>query len=267
MFGRRRRGFLRQAIQGSQDVELNSLEDELARKQERIADLELELFDAQNDLRRFEAEVEGRLGASQRRLEELEKELVQARRQAARRAQWGERAASPDLMVDSVDQFERTWRRDESIEPPPPKPVEDEDIRVEVKALYRKLAKRFHPDLTTDPAEKAWREGVMAEVNQAYADSDLAALRALDKRPDRSVELAPKTREQILAEILTEIKRLDRLIPQLESELRRVIQSPLLQLKLEATLARRQGRDLLGEMASELRVEIARLEAELASFS
>jgi hypothetical protein len=107
----------------------------------------------------------------------------------------------------------------------------------------------------------------MADVNRAYADSDLAALRALDKRPDRSVELAPKTREQILAEIMVEIKRLDGLIPELESELRRVIQSPLLQLKLEVTLARRQGRDLLGEMASELRVEIARLEAELASYS
>jgi hypothetical protein len=267
MFGKRRRGFLRQAIQGSHDTELNSLEDELARKQERIAELELELFDARNDLRRFETEVEGRLGASQRRLDELEKELVQARRQAARRAQWGDRAASPDLMVDSVDQFERAWRRDEPVEAPPPKPVEDEDIRAEVKTLYRKLAKRFHPDLTTDLAEKAWREGIMADVNRAYADSDLAALRALDKRPDRSVELAPKTREQILAEIMAEIKRLDGLIPELESELRRVIQSPLLQLKLEVTLARRQGRDLLGEMASELRVEIARLEAELASYS
>jgi hypothetical protein len=248
-------------------VELKALEEELAHKQERIADLELELFDAQSDLRRFEAEVDGRLGASQRRLAELEKELVQARRQAARKAQWGERAASPDFMVDSVDQFERTWRREEPTEPPSQKPVEDDDIRAEVKALYRKLAKRFHPDLTTDPAEKAWREGIMAEVNQAYAASDLAALRALDKHPDRSVELAPKTRDQILAEIMAEIQRLDRLIPQLESELRRVIQSPLLQLKLEATLARRQGRDLLGEMASDLRVEIARLEAELADLA
>jgi hypothetical protein len=267
MFGKRRRGFLRQAIDGSQDAELRSLQDELARKQERVADLELEVFDAQSDLRRFEAEVDGRLGASQRRLAELERELVQARRQAARRAQWGERAESPDLMVDSVDQFERAWRREEPVEPPPPKPVQDEDTRKEVKALYRKLAKRFHPDLTTDPAEKAWREGIMAEVNQAYAAADLAALRALDRRADRAVEQEPKTRDQILAEILSEIKRLDRLIPHLESELRRVIQSPLLELKLETTMARRQGRDLLGEMASDLRIEIARLEAELADLS
>jgi hypothetical protein len=267
MFGKRRRGYLRQAILGSQDDELNALQDELARKQERVADLELELFDAQNDLRRFEVEVEARLGVSQRRVAELEKELAQARRQAARRAQWGERAASPDLMVDSVDQFERAWRRDEPAEAPPPKPVEDEDIRAEVKSLYRKLAKRFHPDLTTDPAEKAWREGIMSEVNLAYAASDLVALRGLDKRPDRSVEAVPKTRDQILAEIMAEIERLDKLIPRLEGELRSVIQSPLLQLKLEATLGRRQGRDVLGEMASELRVEIARLEAQLASFS
>lgn len=266
MFSKRRRGSLRRAIEGAQDVELNSLEDELARKQEQVADLELELFDAQSDLRRFEAEVESRLGASQRRLEELQRELARARRQAARRAQWGERAEAPEFM-DSVDQFERTWRREEPPAPAAAGPIEDEDLRKEVKGLYRKLAKRFHPDLTTDPAEKAWREGIMAEVNQAYADSDLAALRALDKRPDRPVEIAPKTREQIMAGIVAEIKRLDRLIPQLENELRKVIQSPLLQLKLETTMARRQGRDLLAEMASDLRVEIARLEAELAGLA
>jgi len=267
MFGKRRRGFLREAIQQSQDVELNTLQQELARKQERVADLELELFDARTDLRRFEAEVEVRLGPSQRRLAELERQVLQARRQAARRAQWGARADSPDFTIDPVEQFERTWRRDETLEAVPPKPIEDENTRAEVKALYRKLAKRFHPDLTIDPAEKDWREGVMTEVNQAYAASDLAALRALDKRPDRSVELAPKTRDQILTEIAAEIKRLDRLIPQIEGELRMVIQSASLQLKLEATMARRQGRDLLGEMASELRVEIARFEAELASLS
>jgi hypothetical protein len=267
MFSKRRRGFLRQAIEQSQDVDLNALQDELAQKQERVADLELELFDAWSDLRRFESEVEGRLGASRRRLAELEKELAQARRQAARRAQWGERADSPDFPLDAAEQFERAWRQEAPAQPVSPKAIEDEDSRAEVKSLYRKLAKRFHPDLTTDAAEKSWREKVMAEVNQAYAAADLGALRTLDKRPDRSVELAPKTREQVMTEIAAEIRRLDRLIPQLESELNRVIQSPSVQLKLETTMAKRQGRDLLGEMASELRVEIARLEAELAGLS
>src|SRR3989304_1394750 len=168
MFSRRRRGFLRQAIQQSQDVELNTLQDELTRKQERVADLELEVFDARSALRQFESEVEGRLGASQRRLAELEKELAQARRQAARRAQWGERADSPDFPLDAVEQFERAWRQEAPAQPVPPKAIEDEDTRAEVKSLYRRLAKRFHPDLTTDAAEKAWREQLMAEVNQAY---------------------------------------------------------------------------------------------------
>lgn len=267
MFGRRRRGFLREAVRQSQDVELNALERELTRRQERVADLELELFDARADVRRFEAEVEGRLGASRRRLAELERELLQARRQAAHRAQWGAREDSPDFSADPVEQFERTWRQDRPVRPAPAKPIEDADTRAEIKAVYRRLAKRFHPDLTTDLAEKDWRKGIMAEVNQAYAASDLTALQAFDKRPDRAVELAPKTRDETLAEIAAEIKRLERLIHQLEEELRLVIHSPSLQLKLETTMARRQGRDILGEMASELRVEIARLEAELANLS
>jgi hypothetical protein len=37
------------------------------------------------------------------------------------------------------------------------------------------------------------------------------------------------------------------------------------QLKLEATFARRAGRDLLGEMAADLQAEVSKLEGDLAA--
>jgi DnaJ-class molecular chaperone len=49
----------------------------------------------------------------------------------------------------------------------------------DLKRLYREIAKRIHPDLATDDAERAKRNQLMAEVNRAYADGDEARLRAI----------------------------------------------------------------------------------------
>jgi uncharacterized coiled-coil protein SlyX len=51
----------------------------------------------------------------------------------------------------------------------------------ELKALYRDTAKRIHPDLATDQAEKDRRHALMASLNAAYAAGDAGAIeRILD---------------------------------------------------------------------------------------
>ncbi len=49
---------------------------------------------------------------------------------------------------------------------------------------------------------------------------------------------------------------------QIKSELQGLHQRPSVQLSLEVKVARRQGRDLLGEMAAELEAKIARKTVE-----
>jgi curved DNA-binding protein CbpA len=135
----------------------------------------------------------------------------------------------------------------------------------ELKSLYRALAKRFHPDLTSDPAEKEWRQQMMAKVNAAYAAHDLNALRALAAEPDHPPEARPKTRASLLAETQAEIERLDAVIARLEEQLDELAKSPAVQLKLEASLARFSGQNFLGQIAAELEAQIGSAEAELAS--
>jgi hypothetical protein len=255
------------------DPELAGLQATLAQYQERVATLELDLLNSQLELAEFNAELERRLGALQRQLEARQAQLVEARRMSARRALWGEQAASPDLPDDVLTQYQRMWGRDSEGQPAkaPSQPRREPDAQTEtqLKALYRALAKRFHPDLATDALDKDRRASRMAEVNAAYAAHDLAKLRQMAEAPDEPEPVpavpAAKTRGEILAELRAEIDRLAALAAHLEGELDNLANTPAVQLKLEALFARRAGRDLVAEMAAELQSEIRRAEAELAT--
>lgn len=249
------------------DSELRELQLDLSERQERIAQLEFEISDTKAELGRFEHEYARRIGVLEQQVQGLEADLEQARFRAARKAQWGDRADSPDLHVDVIEQFRRTWTpRDKPPEPPSEEPITDE-MKAELKTLFRTLAKRFHPDLVTDPEEKRWRQKIMAQVNEAYAAQDARALKVLAEKPDRAEAPVQKTREQILADMRTEIRRLDRVIRNLELNLQELINSHTVQLMLEVTIAARQGRDLLEEIAASLRTRITDLEAEIARLS
>ncbi|TET96851.1 MAG: hypothetical protein E3J30_10745 [Anaerolineales bacterium] len=261
MFQKRNRRSLKQALERAGDSDLRSLEVDVAERQERVAQLQFELSDTQADLERFEREYEVQVGSLQQRLISLEAEVEQARLRAAHRAQWGDRADSPDFNVDVVEQFRRTWAPREK--PPEPQPPVSEETRAELKQLFRVLAKRFHPDLVTDPEEKRRREKVMAQVNDAYAAQNLSVMRKLAQKPDRPETPATKTREQIIVDLKAEIVRLDRVILALERQLQELINSHTVRLMLEVSIAERDGGNLLAEMAADIRTEIASLEAEL----
>jgi hypothetical protein len=49
-----------------------------------------------------------------------------------------------------------------------------------LRTLYRKLARKYHPDTTTDPAEKARLTVIMAQINAAYRAKNMDELYALD---------------------------------------------------------------------------------------
>jgi hypothetical protein len=253
------------------DPELASVQVALAQQQDRVAALELDLFNSRLELAEFNAELERRLGSLQQRLEALETELAEARRMSARRTLWGERAASPDLPDDAVAQYQRMWGRgpQADVPSPPPRAAPDEAAAAQLKQLYRALARRFHPDLAADPADKERRAARMADVNAAYARHDLAQLRQLAAEPDEPPASpdapGPKPRNEVLADLRSEIERLADLADRLEAEVDTLANTPAVQLKLDALFARRAGRDLIAEMASDLRAEIRRAEQELAA--
>ncbi len=262
-----KRGSLKRALDQAGDEELRALEEELSLRQERVAQLEFELADTRADLARFEKTYEARLGPLEERITELEADLEQARIRSARRAQWGDRLESDEQPVDVLEQFRRTWTPPEKPPEPPPAPEVDDVSREQMKTIFRALAKRFHPDLVTDAKVKLWRQDIMAQINEAYAAQDMVALTKFAEKPDRPEETVEKTREQQIADLYKEARRLDQVIRDLERTLKELINSHTVKLMLEVSIAQQQGRDVLQEMADSMKVEIAGMEAELASLS
>jgi len=123
--------------------------------------------------------------------------------------------------------------------------------KAELKSLYRELAKRFHPDLAANDLERGSHGARMAEINDAYARGDLEALRRAADESDVRASLPPT-----LAELLAERDRLDALIIRLRQDIAELNRDPLMLLKIDTTLARHGGRDLLAEMATDIHIKI-----------
>jgi chromosome segregation ATPase len=262
MFSKKSRGSLKRAVDRAQDPEINALRVEIAYRKDTIAELELELSDTRNELARFEIEFETRVGHLQRRLEDTEDQLQDARRRLSRSAQW-EDDSDADGIPDVMEQFKRTWtQHDTPPPPPPPKEEPNEVTKEELKALFRKLAKLYHPDLVTEIYEKKRRAGVMTKINQAYAAGDVATLQSFLEPSGTTEPPRRKSRMETIHELQEELQRLDQVVRNLQNELNRLINSDTVQLMLDVSIAQREGRDLLGEMAEQLTVKVERLEAE-----
>jgi hypothetical protein len=133
-----------------------------------------------------------------------------------------------------------------------------------VRRLFRKLARRIHPDLATDPDERARRTELMAAANRAYAEGDAEALQHLLYEWEQSPESVTGSGPE------ADLARLERLVVQsakrlsaLEEELRTLARSPMLRLYREARAARRHGIDLLAGMGEELDRLIEQTERDL----
>jgi len=249
------------SLQATTDAELTKLRIRLNKKREYIAILELELFNTRVALHEFSVIYNEQITPLENRLRQLRRKLYEVLE--AQRGP-GEKEAADFAEPEEPDftfkeKGDNGWRKIGGKKRKASSPKQEEKIR----DLFRDLAKRFHPDLTNDPDEKKWREEVMTKVNQAYANRDLRTLQALAEQPDRPPPSAMQTHEQEIASLKAELKRLDGVIADLKARIRHLEESPAWQLKLEARMQRRSGSDLLTEMATKLKEQIADLEEHL----
>ncbi|HSB67551.1 MAG TPA: J domain-containing protein, partial [Anaerolineales bacterium] len=143
-------------------------------------------------------------------------------------------------------------------------PAGEQDIP-DIKVLYRKLARRYHPDLARNEGDRAASNAQMVDINRAYNAGDLKTLLRLAgiglpygvELPESQIELR-KNR----AEPLSEQDKADLKLKAIRQLILRMSSLPIIKLSLEVKLAQHQGRNLLREMAAGLQYKVGRKLAE-----
>ncbi len=229
----------------------------LEQAQANLIEAEAQLADALAAVNAFEFEFEARVGYLWDKLDALETEIerYQDRIQMMRKGY---------LSVER--QYRRAWQAPPASAPTPPAQPLSPASETQLKRLYRQLARCYHPDLAADDADRAYRTEKMAAINDAYAARSLTELEALAEESDPFIHtgrvVAGQTEAHMIQALQDQLARCQHRLRQIKDELRSLHQRPSVQLSLEVKVARRQGRDLLGEMADELEAKIARKRVE-----
>ena len=242
---------------------LNRLRAAVEQARQELIEAEAKLTDRQAEVNAFEFEFEARVGYLLDRLaalnEEIERynDLIETVRN---------RQIFGNAYLSVEKQYRRIWEKPAASAPLPPPQPPSPDTEAEIKRLYRQLARRFHPDLAADEADRTYRTEKMTAVNDAYAARSLPELLALVQEPDPFITFggvqAGQTEAQMIEALESELARCQRRRREIELELQRLHRRPSVQLSTEVKLARRRGEDLLGKMAADLEYKIARKTAE-----
>ncbi|HEX6385183.1 MAG TPA: hypothetical protein VF177_10980 [Anaerolineae bacterium] len=225
----------------------------------QLVEAEAELAEQQAAIGAFEFKVRARIGHLTQRLDKLEAEIKEYRRQLSwLNDDW--EAMAEDIDFRSMGQGDAAENDSNRFHEDTLAPASslDEDERKEIKQLYRQLARRFHPDMAVDAADRDYRTQMMAAINAAYAAADLEKLRQLALEPDAAdlVEYA-QTEKQLAEALAREIERCRRRLAEIRQELDRLERHQSTRLMRRAQQAEAEGRDLLAEMARLLEEQIA----------
>lgn len=229
--------------------------------EQEIAVAELELAQLNGELAEFEAEFDRRVGPALQQLTELEAEVshyLQRIKQMRAEKRFGEGYQPVE------DQFDAKWNRSRQPSPSVPPPAPPPLTAVRLKKVYRELARRYHPDLAIDEADRAARTAVMTAVIEAYQAQDLAALLAIAHPTEANKATAVVPPPAVVAALGLEqqLKQAQDRLRHLQTRLQNFHHQPLVELSLESRLAARDGRDLLAEMVQNIVQKVARKQAE-----
>lgn len=220
----------------------------LAAVRTTLAERESELAQMRAQLTTFEGRYLRQVGVLYAELDDLEARI--AEREVAlydsdvarRRAEESRRQAQ-----ETHDAAFGAAHEAEEFDPPP-----------SLKTLFREVAKRIHPDFARDDNEQSHFTLLMSLANQAYKRGDTETLqRLLDDHREINASIVGEGEAAELLRITRQIQHAERDIAALDAERYTLLTGELAQLHLDAEAAAREHRDLLTELATSLREQIA----------
>jgi hypothetical protein len=212
-------------------MNIEKLKAEIELKRAALREEQGRLDALRREIDAFARQYERAVGSLERRLDSLQEQLSQLRGSstASSGGIWGQYAS----FEESFDAKYRRNMRDThgpnaTIRSTGSRPFNEESLRT----LYRSLVRRYHPDTTQKVAQPA---------------------------PD----VSRLDRVTTLADLLEIARRLDTELTDVQIEYRQLMTSPLMQIKIEQSIAKARGGNILREIASRVQIEIDQCEAQL----
>ncbi len=131
----------------------------------------------------------------------------------------------------------------------------DEEAKY-LQKLYRKLAKRFHPDKSEDADEQNRRLQLMPLINRAYKENDLQILERLSFGETEATLQTEESISQKMERLHIELRSLNRATSELRSDINRVKAGRTYQLKQQVETAENKGNDLLTTLAADIKRKV-----------
>ena len=240
------------------EADLRERREALAALRVRLVEREAEVAQVRGQLRAFEDRYFRQVGVLYAALDDLEARI--AEREVALYDSDAARERAAAARERAGESHDAAFRADEG---------EAEDVfdpPQSLKALFREVARRIHPDLARDAAEQAHRTLLMARANQAYRRGDADLLqRSLDDSRDLDASALDGDGDAAeLGRIVRGMRQAQRDLDALDAEQHTLLEGEIGQLYRDAEAAALEHRDLLLELASGLREQVADAEYRLA---
>lgn len=241
-----------------EDEELERKRAELAELQSELIERELVVTNLKAELANFQSIYMKKVGAYYAELDKVEAEVAELLSQARPSDEEARINASHARAkaTESISDYEQVVAsRSHAFTP-----------SRELKSLYREVARRIHPDLATNPADRARRQTLMAEANRAYEMGDENRLKAiLSEYEDSAESISGEGPGPDLIRTIRKIAQVKKRLTDIEAEIRQINASDLFVLREKMLESEKEGRDLLEEMAEPIKVRVTRARQQLDS--
>ena len=223
----------------AEEAELYRRRAELAAVRSALTDREGELAALRAQLNSFEGRYIRQVGVLYIQLDEWEERIAELNSPAPIPEAFAETEAAPPDAVEAPDAAEAP------------------QAFLDLKALFREVAKRIHPDFASDPRDELRRTHLMAQANDALRRDDADLLHRMLHGYDPSTDSGDgTTTAAALAHVLSQIEQSTADIALIDTEIEALAHSEMAELRDRTVRAALRGQDLLAELAARVKGSI-----------
>ena len=254
-------------INSKEEKEINRLLQTIEEKREQVEELTVTMESLKAEVDLFQHRYNAHVGRYYLELDEVDLETKEFRL----RLQLRREDISEDEIEARVEScFRENWARinatneqSESEGDTEPNNLPEEEAKY-LQRLYRKLAKRFHPDKTEESDEQNRRLQLMPLINRAYKENDLQILERLSFGDTEATLQIEEPISEKMERLHNELRSLNRATSELRSDINRVKAGRTYQLKQQVENAEKKGDDLLTTLAADIKRKVQSSRAQLA---